>query len=108
MAIRATCHECGKDFYFQQLARADARDADRCPNCSTSLGIVNVRNSTAEADRLVAELARVLRTISQREPHFSIVESSVLSPLEDAMGGAATPVAPEPRRRFLFPRSKAA
>ena len=110
MRIRATCASCGKDFYFLQLYQAAAEDSDRCPNCSASLGIVNLRQSTLAADTALAELTSVLHAIAQRSPGFFVDEASVVAPIVNALqrdDGPPTSDGSERarhRRRRLAPR----
>ena len=99
MTIRATCNHCGKDFYFLQLYRAAPEDGDRCPNCSTRLGILNLRRSAVVADAALADLTAALQAVAERAPGFTIIESTVLDPLERALRRDDVPVAENPRRR---------
>jgi hypothetical protein len=82
MRIRAVCDHCGRDFLFLQLYLAEPRDADRCPHCTTHLGVVGLRHLARAADDAGTRLGRALGDIAARNPTFELRTESVLERLE--------------------------
>jgi hypothetical protein len=97
MRIRATCTNCGRDFYFFQLYRADPVQNDRCPHCSTHLGIPGVRHLAQEAEQAAAILVGTLQRIAVRNPRFTVHADTVLPAVSDALDALDTLAAGDDR-----------
>jgi hypothetical protein len=78
MRIRATCHSCGRDFLLFQLYNADPGRGDRCPHCSSHLGVIGAHRLARTADHAAASLATALEGLADQEPGFSVLPDSVL------------------------------
>ena len=91
MRIRATCTNCGRDFYFFQLYHAAPAHNDRCPHCSSHLGIPGVRHLAHDADRVAAELVSTLERIGMRNPRFTVRAESVLPAVTAALDVISEP-----------------
>jgi hypothetical protein len=89
MRIRATCNECGRDFLFSQLYRADALDDGSCPHCDRPLGMTRARHLALAADRAGVALVHALRGIADRAPAFTIQPDSVLARVEEVVADLA-------------------
>jgi hypothetical protein len=85
MRIRATCTNCGRDFYFFQLYNADPVENDRCPHCSTHLGIPGVRYLAQNADEVAAELVSTLQRIAMGNPRFTVHTDTLLPVVTTAL-----------------------
>jgi hypothetical protein len=89
MRIAATCERCGREFLLFQLYNTRPVTADRCPHCSTHLGIVGVAPLAASADHALQALAQCLREFAGRKPGFRIDPESVLQPVSEAVDAVA-------------------
>jgi hypothetical protein len=100
MRIRATCHACNRDFLFFQLRHGDPWTTDRCPHCDRPLGVRGVL--AVRAEQALAVFIHSLEELGRHHPDFTVRETSVLAPIEDALEPlTASPAASE---RFRPPR----
>lgn len=91
MRIRATCHNCDRDFLVVQLYRADAWHADKCPHCSAHLGVVNIRPLALTADHSIDALVDALDQIAARHPAFTLNTESVRGRVDESVRAVNQP-----------------
>ena len=83
MRIRATCNACNKDFLFFELRHGDPWITDRCPNCNRPLGVPGVL--AVRAEQALALLVHALDELGRQEPNFTVRETSILAPIDEAL-----------------------
>lgn len=91
MRISASCEHCGREFLLFQLYNTSPATADRCPHCSSHLGIVGVAPLAASADQALQALVQCLKEFGGRRPGFHIDGQSVLRPVSEAVDALARP-----------------
>ena len=109
MRIRATCLACNRDFLFFQLRHGDPWTTDRCPHCDRPLGVRAV--VAVRAEQALAVLVHSLEELGRHQPNFTVRKTTVLGPVEDALGPITAPPAgseePRPNRWSSHPRAAA-